>query len=127
LRRWAYPDPESEKTTDGSACRLATTDELLAIAEEHCGLELDWFFDVYVRNAPLPNLVEEVVEGELRLSWSHPTQLPFPMPVEVEVAGSRHRVAIGEDGIGRLAVGAQKFTVDPDGWLLREKPGRRAR
>jgi aminopeptidase N len=122
LRRWAYPDPELEKATDGSACRFATTDELIAIAERHAGIELDWYFDVYVRHAALPRLASEVVDGELRLTWSHPANLPFPMPVEVDVAGTRHRVAIGADGVGRLVVGDAAVAIDPDGWLLRESP-----
>ena len=112
LRRWAYPDPSLESTTDGSAVRLATTDELVAIAEGVSGMELDWLFDVYVRNAALPRLVHTLEDGVLTLEWDAPGDLPFPMPVEVEIDGELRRVEL-ESGRASLEVGDAKVKVDP--------------
>ncbi len=118
LRRWAYPDPASELRTDGSACRLTSTDELLEIAERVTQRELDWFFELYLRQARLPALETEQVAGELRLHWRTPAGLEFSMPVEVDVGGRRVRVEM-PGGSGVLEVGDAKFQLDPDRWLLR--------
>jgi len=119
LRRMAYPDPALEKITDGGQCRFATTDELLAIAEEHSGRELDWFFELYLRQPALPELEHDVKGGELRLSWKTPQDLPFPMPVEVLVGGERTRVEMPE-GWAAVEVGRATWELDPDDWVLRE-------
>jgi aminopeptidase N len=118
LRRMAYPDPALEQTTDGSACRFATTYEILALAEEHTGHELDWFFEVYLRGAELPVLAWEQQGDELVLAWTAPNGKPFPMPVEVRLADDYVRVPC-PDGKGRLKLGGRAFAVDPRERALR--------
>ncbi|HKX46732.1 MAG TPA: M1 family metallopeptidase, partial [Planctomycetota bacterium] len=120
LRRWAYPDPALEAVTDGSHCRLATTDELLAIAERVSGRELDWFFEVLLRRAALPVLESRVEDGELRLRWNAPDGLPYPMPVEVRKGGKLVRVELA-DGAAQVDVGRAEVEVDPRAWLLCER------
>ena len=119
LRRWAYPTPELEKVTDGTQCRFATTDELLAIAEEHAGVELDWFFELYLRQPHLPELIAEKRGRELHLRWQTPGDLPFPLPVPVKVGRETHRVAM-PNGEGRITVGNRSYEVDPEHWVLRK-------
>jgi aminopeptidase N len=120
LRRMAYPDPALEKTTDGSACRFTDTEEIRAIAEEVTGVELGWFFEVYLRQPELPTLEVNLDEGELRLEWKVPNGLPFPMPVEVEVDGELRRVEM-EDGRAAVPVGgAGDVRVDPRNRVLME-------
>ena len=119
LRRWAYPDPELEATTDGSACRLTSTEELIEIAERVSERELDWFFELYLRQPALPRLVSERDGDQLRLAWETPEGMPFPMPVEIEVDGERRRVEVGEDG-GTATVGTGDVAIDPDDWILRD-------
>jgi aminopeptidase N len=124
LRRFAYPDPESEKALDGRACRFATTDELLELAERISGRELDWFFEVYLRQAELPTLEVKAAGGSLKLSWKAPGERPFPMPVEVRVGERRVRVEC-PDGVGTLDLeGERDFEVDPRTWILKAGDGR---
>jgi aminopeptidase N len=118
LRRWAYPDPALEATTDGSACRLTDTEELIAIAEQHTGQELDWFFELYLRRPGLPRLEARESGRTLELEWKTPGDLPFPMPVEMQVGERRVRVEMPK-GRGRVEVGGERWTVDPDAWLLK--------
>jgi aminopeptidase N len=131
LRRMAYPDPALEATTDGRACRFATSDELRAIVEQVSGRDLGWFFEVYLRQPHLPKLV--VGEGagaeangwkgaqEVVLRWQTPTDLSFPMPVEVQVGARRERVEMpGGRGVVRKAKG-EELRIDPDHWLLRDE------
>lgn len=118
LRRMAYPDPELEKRVDGSACRFATTDDFLEIAEAESGMDLDWFFDVYLRQPELPVLEAEVRDGELHLSWDVPDDLPFPMPVPIVVDGRQVRVDVPPGGaVVALPVGAAP-EIDPRVWIL---------
>ncbi|MFH0944996.1 MAG: M1 family metallopeptidase [Planctomycetota bacterium] len=121
LRRMAYPDPELEKTTDGSACRLATTDEIRQIAEQHTGFDLQWFFEVYLRQPGLPRLEHEVKGSELHLRWVVPGEREFPMPVPVKVGKSVVRVEMPE-GRGVLRLKSMQFELDPDNWILKEEP-----
>lgn len=115
LRRWAYPDPALEGTTDGSACRFATTDELIEIAEEIAGIELDWFFELYLRQPGLPELVVTPAEGGLELAWKTPNSLVFPMPVEVRILGQVVRVPMpgGRGWIGTGDEEATEWEIDP--------------
>jgi aminopeptidase N len=113
LRRSAYPDPALEASTDGRACRFATTDELLGIAESVSGRELDWFFEVYLRQPALPELVARKEGETLHLEWRAPGGRPFPMPVEVQLGAEHVRVEC-PDGKGTLHVGAGvTYAVDP--------------
>ena len=121
LRRMAYPDPELEKTTDGRACRFSDTDEILAIAEQHTGQELDWFFELYLRQPALPELEEKLSGGTLTLEWKTPDDLPFPMPVEISVDGELRRVEM-KKGKAKVKVGkAEEVIVDPNAWLLKKE------
>ena len=120
LRRWAYPDPGLEATTDGSACRFVDTDELLAIAEQHSGVELDWFFELYLRQPELPELEVKKRGRRLLLRWETPEDLAFPMPVEVQVGDQRVRVEVPAGG-GSVEVGRKDFDIDPDSWLLMKR------
>jgi len=119
LKRMAYPDPAKEKTKDGSACRFATTDEIRAIAEKSSGVDLGWFFEVYLRQPRLPTLGWKVENDTLLLSWSSPTGQPFPMPVEVQLGDAFVRVECPL-GQGKLALGGKPVVVDPRERVLRE-------
>ena len=59
LRRMAYPDPRMEKVTNGKQVHFATTDDFLHIVEKESGADLDWFFEVYLRQPKLPKLITE--------------------------------------------------------------------
>jgi aminopeptidase N len=125
LRRMAYPTPEAWRATDGSQVRFADTDEFVAIAEEVSGRDLDWFFDVYVHEAELPELELTRREGELDLAWKTPEALPFPMPVDVRIDGRTQRVEL-PDGRATVPVPAgAEVAVDSDRWILMNRDGLR--
>lgn len=125
LRRMAYPDSIRERVSDGGQVRFATTDDFLEIAEEVSGEELNWFFEVYLRQPELPRLQAERQEARVILRWDSPGDLPFPMPLEVEVEGRRERIPM-TDGQGEVRAPANvPVTVDPDQWVLRENQAAR--
>ncbi len=120
LRRWAYPTEEMEHITDGRQCRNADTDEIMKIAEKFSGKQLDWFFEVYLRNAPLPKLNYKVEENKLSLWWETINNLPFYLPVEVKSGDKITRVEMN-NGKGEVELSNnQDFKIDPDEWILME-------
>ncbi len=119
LRRWTYPRPAAAEATGSCQCRLTSTDELVLHVNRFAGRRLDWFFEVYVRQAPLPRLRSRRSATELELTWDVPNGLPFPMPIDVRVGGVTRRVEM-PDGSARIPVGeGVEVAIDPDGWVLR--------
>ena len=121
LRRWAYPTEEIEKITDGRQCRFATTDELLNIAEKISGKKLDWFFEVYLRQAKLPKLNVKYVQDKVELSWETENNVPFILPVEVKRAGQIVRVEM-KNGKGEInLLQGFEFIINPNEWILMDQ------
>lgn len=120
VRRMAYPDPAAEFTSDGSACRFATTDEFLAICERESGRELDWFFEVYLRQASLPRLDVVAMKNVVHLSWSVEGDLPFGMPVEVKIGDELRRIEVGPEGASFTVPLDVEYEIDPHVWILKQ-------
>jgi aminopeptidase N len=96
-----------------------TTDDFVTISSNEAKLDLRWFFEVYVRRAKLPALKAEASNGTLKLEWTTPDDLPFPMPVDVAVAGRTVRVPM-PGGKGSVAYSGSEPVVDPNGWVLKQ-------
>lgn len=121
LRRLAYPDPDLERRPGPPPVRLSDTDEIQAILEKVSGRPLGWLFEVYLRQPELPELVAERRAGELRLRWSVPGGLAFPMPVPVKVGDDVRRVEFSGPE-ARLPLGeGRAFEIDPDRRVLRKE------
>ncbi len=119
LRRFAYPSPELEKTTDGRAIRFVTTEEFFELAEAISGQELRWFFEVYLRQPELPELVSTTDGDTLILKWKTPDGYSFPMPLEIEVDGRIQRVEMPG---GTVELNASEYIgakLDPNMWILK--------
>lgn len=114
LRRMSYPTKEMEAITDGRQTRLVTTDDFKTIAEQESGIELGWFFELYLRQPKLPRLIQEGTQ----FRWETPNDLPFPMPIDVVVDGKTQRVEM-RDGKGSVNAAGGPLVVDPHGWVLR--------
>ena len=122
LRRWTYPDPATESITTGKQCRLATTEEFRQIAEQVSGKTLDWFFTVYLRQAGLPQLTVGRKDTSVTLKWTVANNIPFPMPVEVQVGTNRFTVNMST-GLGTFsAPNGVVPTIDPDAKILMATP-----
>jgi aminopeptidase N len=120
LRRFCYPDPALERTTDGRVCRYVTSEDFIRTAEAVTGRKLDWLFALYLRQPKLPKLVSSVEGGRLSLRWETPEGYPFPMPVEIEVDGRVERIEMPD---GRAELDAARYgrgNLDPHLWILKE-------
>jgi aminopeptidase N len=101
------------------APRYGSTNEFVANVDRVTGKDYAWFFNVYLRRAALPRLIERRQGDQLTLRWQTPDDLPFPMPIDVQVDGSVHSVAMA-DGSATLTVPARAhIVIDPDAKVLR--------
>jgi len=121
LRRMAYPDERTEKLTNGRQVRFVTTDEFLHVAEVASGMDLNWFFEVYLRQPKLPQLVTETKDNQLTLRWDVPQNLPFPMPVEVKIGDSTKRFEMTGGTVTIPVASRATILVDPQNWILKSQ------
>ncbi len=119
LRRMAYPTKAMETYTDGRQTRLVNTDDFLAIAEQESKMDLDWFFELYLRQPKLPKLVTETTGNTLNLRWETPNNMSFPMPIDIEINGKTQRVEM-KNGKATVNFTGTVPVVDRLGWVLRE-------
>jgi len=105
--------------------RYGSTAEFEGFVRQVTGRDYRWFFDVYLRQAALPELEEIVVnvtgsaQSYLQLAWKVPGGGSFPLPVEVSVDGTVRTVAM-PNGRGSLPIPASAhIVVDPDARIFR--------
>lgn len=118
LRRWAYPTEAMEKIKTGAQCRNATTDELLQLAETISGKKLDWFWEVYIRQASLPKLHYKQSQNRVELWWETENNIPFLLPVEVKIGNTIKRLEMTNGKCEATFEDNSEFTIDPSEWLL---------
>ncbi|WP_029935288.1 M1 family metallopeptidase [Sphingomonas sp. UNC305MFCol5.2] len=116
-RRLVYgrPDPRPGNFQP----RFATTPEYITIVNQVTGKDMTWFFDVYLRQAALPELIETREGDQLKLRWKTPGGKPFPLPVEVQVDDKVETVTM-DGGKGSIAIPADAHVVvDPASRILK--------
>lgn len=100
--------------------RFASTRDYMDIVNEVTGQNLDWFFEGYLYQAAIPDLVETREGDRLILEWKTGNGAAFPLPVEVEVRGQVQTVPMtGGRGEITLPAGAH-YVIDPYGKVLRQ-------
>ncbi|GAA0731237.1 M1 family metallopeptidase [Sphingomonas japonica] len=115
-RRLVYgrPDPRPGNFEP----RFSSTAEFRQIIDQVTGKDYDWFFDVYLSEAALPDLVQTRTGDTLALEWKAPNGKPFPLPVEVSVDGKVQAVAMtGGRGTVTVPAGAH-VVIDPMSRIL---------
>ena len=119
LRRMSYPSREMEKMTNGKQTRFVNTDDFKQIAEQESGMKLDWFFEVYLRQPVLPKLVTEAKGNKLELRWETPNNLPFAMPIDVDLNGKNQRIEMKDGKVTIDWNGKDLPLIDRKGWVLK--------
>ena len=115
LEVYGRDDPKPGNFTS----RYGTTAEFIGHVREVTGRDYGWFFDVYLRQAALPELVQARGPRGLTLAWRAPGGGSFPMPVDVAVDGAVTRVAMA-DGTGFVAAPiSAHVVVDPMARVLK--------
>jgi aminopeptidase N len=120
LRKWCYPKKELENISDGTQCRFSDTDEFLKIAEEISGKKLDWFWEVYLRQASLPTLIakQDTSNSTLSLKWEIENNIQFEMPVELKIDEKIIKIEM-KNGEAVVKLPQNIIPViDPNKWIL---------
>ena len=100
----------------------ADTRDYIAAVKQVTGRDYQWFFDVYLYSAALPELVATRDGTGLALRWKAPGDKPFPMPVEVRVDDRVVTVPM-RDNTGHVDLAAEStYTLDPHSKVLRALP-----
>lgn len=84
-------------------------------------MELDWFFEVYVRQPVLPRLQVERTANKLSLRWEAAGGLPFPMPVEVQFGGKVQRIEMSSGAATLALQEGEQVVVDPKNWIFKRE------
>ncbi len=101
--------------------RYATTPDFIAIAQRASGRDLGWFFQAYMYQAALPELVATRRGDTLDLVWKTAGKTPFPMPLDVRVDGRVVTLPMA-DGHGSIALPPHAtVTLDPQSKILRRE------
>ncbi|WP_174286804.1 M1 family metallopeptidase [Sphingomonas bacterium] len=99
--------------------RYGSTAEYERFVRQVTGRDYRWFFDVYLRQAALPELEQTRTGTRLTLDWVAPGGTTFPMPVEVRVGERLQRVAM-TGGRATLTVPRNaQVVVDPNARILK--------
>jgi aminopeptidase N len=102
--------------------RYGSTPEYERFVRQVTGKDYGWFFDVYLRQAALPDLVQTREGDTLTLRWVVPGGGPFPMPVEVKHGDTIDTVTM-TGGTGTLPVPASEhIVIDPSSRILKRNP-----
>jgi len=117
LRRLVYgrPDPKP----GNFAPRYATTPEFIAIVNAVTDRDLGWFFDAYLYQAALPDLVMGRDGERATLEWKTGNGRPFPLPVEVEVDGRLRALPMTDGRAAFTAPAGAHILLDPGSKVLR--------
>jgi len=117
LRRVVYgrPDPRPGNFQP----RYATTPEFIGIVNDVTGGDLGWFFDAYLYQAALPDLVMTRDGDRVTLEWKTGNDRPFPLPVEVEVDGQTRVLPMTDGRASFNASASAHILLDPGSRVLR--------
>lgn len=120
-RELLYGTAESQTLPYPIAPRYRTTEEFISIVNRLSGKDYQWLFDVYLYQAPLPELKTVAKDGLITLSWQTPGNKPFPMPVPVVFQGKAQTLDFSKGPVvlkGQLS----ELSIDPEMWILRQLP-----
>ena len=118
LEVYGRPDPRPGNFRP----RYGSSDEFIANVNKVTGKDYTWFFNVYLRQAALPKLLEKREGDRLTLTWRVPAGLPFPMPIEVGIGDRTEKLAM-TNGTGTLTVPqGTHVVVDPYDRVLKDEP-----
>lgn len=120
-RELLYGTADSQTLPYPIAPRYRTTEEFISIVNRLSGKDYQWLFDVYLYQAPLPELKTVAKDGLITLSWQTPGNKPFPMPVPVVFQGKAQTLDFSKGPVmlkGQLS----ELSIDPEMWILRQLP-----
>ncbi|HEY8570682.1 M1 family metallopeptidase [Microbulbifer sp.] len=121
-RELLYGTANTSSLTYPIASRYRNTQDFINIVNRLTDKDYNWLFDVYLKKAELPELVQQTQEQSMVLTWKTPENLRFPMPVPVSVNG---HLKVYQPVNGKITVAASEndhVVIDPEMKVLRYLP-----
>lgn len=119
IRRLIYDTPDPWSLSYPISPTRRSTEDFIQIASEEYGDDLDWFFDIYIKQQELPVLVEDRRANGVRLSFSNYPELHFDVPVNITENGNSRMVTIPTDG-SQFSISTEAvIQIDPDTQVFR--------
>jgi aminopeptidase N len=122
IRVLLYDTPDPASLQAPIEARLRSTDDFMHIASNVAGTDLAWFFEVYARRGPLPELAVTGTDTGVLLEWRNVAELDFPMPLPVRIGGEMRRVEFADNRAHLAGVRRVEIQVDPYMQVLRKLP-----
>ena len=114
---YGRPDPQPGNFQP----RFGSTNEFAAIASQEAHRDLKWFFDVYLRQADLPRLVDGAARQHTQPAMEDSARPPFPCRLMSTWTDKRQTVPMtGGHGTITLPGPFSLVTLDPDSKILRQ-------
>jgi aminopeptidase N len=120
IKRLVFDTADPSQLKAPIESRYRSTDDFMNIASEEAGTDLAWFFEMYVRRGPLPEVVMLKEEGSLVLEWQVVDDLDFPMPVAVSINGQLSRIEFSGNRATLGNVSKKDVLIDPNLEILRK-------
>lgn len=98
------------------------TQYFIDAVNQQTGEDYEWFFQHYLYQAELPELIEEQQGAQLRLHWQTHAEAQFTLPVEVKVGDKIQTVMVGKDPVSvELPSTDTHYVVDPMRKILKQE------
>ena len=121
-RELIYDTTDTHQLTYPISPRYRSTEDFLQIVNRFEGKDYTWLFDVYLKQAELPELLTERTDEQLILNWKTPQDLPFPMPIPISINGEVNVYQTDDKGIALNVGPRDKVIIDPQMHVLRYLP-----
>ena len=98
------------------------TQDFIDIVNTITGKDYSWLFEVYLKQAELPELLQTKTDEQLILSWKTPDNLAFPMPITVQINGESTLYQVENNQITIDIKPQDHIIIDPEMKVLRYLP-----
>ncbi|GAB3002966.1 M1 family aminopeptidase [Psychrosphaera aestuarii] len=113
---------EDFELNDEITPRYRNTQEFIDIVNKVTGDDYTWLFNVYLKQAELPNLKTDIAAETLTLNWQVPGNVDFPMPIPVSINGQINVIDVPAGGASMAIPRNARIIVDPEMKVLRKLP-----
>lgn len=121
-RELLYGTTETASLTYPIAPRYRNTQDFIDIVNKMTGEDFSWMFEVYLKQAALPELIQSRTDTELTLTWQTPDNLAFPMPITISINGKTAIYTTKDDQITVSVSPKDHVIIDPEMKVLRYIP-----
>jgi len=121
-RELLYAKAETYNIPYPIAPRYRNTQDFINIVNRLTGEDYNWLFEVYLKQAALPELKQTRTRDKVVLKWQTPDNLDFPMPITISINGKSAIYTTIDDQITLEVNKEDHIIIDPQMKVLRYLP-----